>query len=67
MGTNSEFLLEGVLDIGLEISALTSEFLLEGVLDIGLEISALTSEFLPLSILAILAFNSSLFLSNGGI
>ena len=36
------------------------------VLDIGLETLALTSEFLPLSILAILAFNSSLFLLNGG-
>ena len=38
-----------------------------GALDIGLETSTLTSEFLPLSILAILSFNSSLFLLNGGI
>ena len=42
-------------------------FILGGVFDIGLETSALTSEFLPLSILAILAFKSSLFLLNGGI
>ena len=42
-------------------------FFLGGVLDIGLETSALTPEFLPLFILAILAFNSSLFLLNGGI
>ena len=42
-------------------------FFLGGVLDIGLETSTLTSEFLPLSILAILSFNSSLFLLNGGI
>ena len=40
-------------------------FFLGGVLDIGLEISALTFEFLPLPILAILAFNSSLFLFDG--
>ena len=42
-------------------------FNLGGVLDIGLETSTLTSELLPLSILTILAFNSSLFLLNGGI
>ena len=42
-------------------------FNLGAVLDIGLETSALTSDCLPLSILAILAFNSSLFLLNGGI
>ena len=44
-----------------------SEFLfnLGGVLDIGSETSALTSDCLPLSILTILAFNSSLFLLNG--
>ena len=42
-------------------------FFLGGVLDVSLETSVLTSEFLPLSILAILAFNSSLFLLIGGI
>ena len=42
-------------------------FNLGGVLDISLETSALTSNCLLLSILAILAFNSSLFLLNGGI
>ena len=46
-----------------------SEFLLNlgGVLDIGLKTFALTSDYLPLSMLAILVFNSSLFLLNGGI
>ena len=46
-----------------------SEFLLNlgGVLDIGLETLALTSDYLPLSMLAILVFNPSLFLLNGGI
>ena len=42
-------------------------FNLGGVLDISLETLGLTSDCLLLSILVILAFNSSLFLLNGGI
>ena len=42
-------------------------FNLGGVLDISLETSTLTSDCLFFSILAILVFNSSLFLLNGGI
>ena len=50
-----------IIQVGTKIEFL---FNLGGVLDIGLETSTLSSEFLPMSILAKLPFNSSLFLLN---
>ena len=53
-----------IIQVGTKIEFLFNQ---GGVLDIGLETSALTSDILTLSILAKLAFNSLLFLLNGGI